>query len=105
MDKETAVTEAVDSCIRDGIMSDILTAHKAEAIGMLFRDYDEEGVKKVIYEDGLAEGIEKGRAEGLAEGKAEGALRMIKGGVPKKQALQYADITEEELASYTDRDR
>ena len=65
---------------------------------MLFRDYDEEGVKKVIYEDGVAEGLEKGRKILLEELIREGVLTH-------EQALQYADVTEEELASFTGRDQ
>ena len=49
-DLESAVSSAVDKCIKQGILSDFLLANKAEVISMSIFEYDEEAVKKILRE-------------------------------------------------------
>ena len=60
MDKEAAVIAAVDSCIEDGILADILIKHKAEVTAMLLEEYNEtlhiNSEKSISYEEGREEG-------------------------------------------------
>ena len=76
MDNKTAIDEAVNSCIKDGILIDILQQHRLEVTQVLLTEYDEklhiDNEKNISYEEGMVEGLAKGRAEGIAEGKAEG---------------------------------
>ena len=72
MEKEAAIDAAVDSCINDGIMADLLLKHKAEVKDMVLTEYNEEEVYRMMRRDAREEGLEEGRAEGLAEGRAEG---------------------------------
>ncbi|MCR5267745.1 MAG: hypothetical protein K6E16_04450, partial [Lachnospiraceae bacterium] len=64
MTMEEAVESAVSECIREGILEDILTKHRAEATAMILEEYDEakhiENEKAISYEDGLKAGIEQG---------------------------------------------
>lgn len=59
---EMAIDKAIDSCIRDGIMRDILEAHRMEAKAMLFTEYNEEvhikNEKQISYENGYDNGID-----------------------------------------------
>lgn len=60
LSKETAVDEAVASCIQEGILGNLLLSHRAEVCDMFMTEFDE-----VVYENGI-------REEGRAQGKLEG---------------------------------
>ena len=63
-DIRTAVTEAVDECIANGILSDFFSEHREEVIDVSVYDYDEEGRMRVEREEGKKEGREEGKEEG-----------------------------------------
>ena len=73
---EVAIDKAVNECIQEGVLSDILSLHKAEVKGMLLTEFNEkeyiELVKKEEFESGKSEGIEIGKSEGIEIGKSEG---------------------------------
>lgn len=52
----TAVTEAIDECIKENILSDFFTQHRDEVIDVSIFEYDEEGHMDVIREEGREEG-------------------------------------------------
>lgn len=56
LDAEAAVNAAVDSCIQDGILREILSAHKAEVIAMFLTEYDEEKHMAMEREEWLSVG-------------------------------------------------
>ena len=60
----TAVIKAVDTCIQNGILSDLLRKNKAEVMNMILTEFDEEDYREFLRE----EARERGLAEGLAEG-------------------------------------
>ena len=78
MKAEDAVTEAVDECIREGVLAEFFTEHKSEVIEMGIFEYDaelhEQAIKEESWMEGKAEGILEGKAEGILEGKAEGRV-------------------------------
>ena len=96
LELESAVTNAVDKCIQEGILADLLKAHRTEAIGMLFTEYDEEKVMKDLSEyykeKGLREGREEGREEGLKEGRVKAYATMVAKGL-----ITYDDAVKEGL--------
>ena len=49
---EEAVDKAVSECIKDGILADILTAHKAEVKGMVLTEYNETQTMHHFFKDG-----------------------------------------------------
>ena len=56
LDIESAVDEAVDWAIHNGVLSEYLSLHKSEVVGMILTEYDEkkvmENLKKESYEEG-----------------------------------------------------
>ncbi|SEP55234.1 MULTISPECIES: hypothetical protein [Butyrivibrio] len=52
-----AIDVAIDECINEGVMRDVLTNHRQEAKEMLFTEYDEKkhikNEKKISFEDGI----------------------------------------------------
>lgn len=69
-DRELAqgVEEAVDYCIRNGILADFLSKNRAEAIAMSIFEYDEEkhirNEKELSYQEGHRIGVEEGEKRG-----------------------------------------
>lgn len=56
MSKDIAITKAVDDCIKEGILKDILEKHRLEVTQMLFTEYDEQAhidnEKDISFEEG-----------------------------------------------------
>ncbi|MDY2626732.1 MAG: hypothetical protein SOW08_00215 [Lachnospiraceae bacterium] len=67
-----AIDLAVTECIRKGILSDLLSKHRAEVINVLLTEYDADLHMKATYEEGFLEGRQAGLAEGRQAGIAEG---------------------------------
>ena len=82
-DIRTAVTEAVDECIANGILSDFFTEHREEVIDVSVYDYDEEGRMRVEREEGKKEG----KKEGLEEGNIRRLLTQITKKVQKSKDI------------------
>ena len=59
-DVESAVDNAVSSCIKDGIMRDFLLAHRAEVLDMCITEFNEKTFVNGIKEEGVEEGLKMG---------------------------------------------
>ena len=68
MDVKEAVTEAVDECIKEDVLSEFFIEHREEVIAVSVFEYDEEGHMDIVRE----EGREEGKREGLAQERKEG---------------------------------
>lgn len=67
MDIHEAVSKAVDTCIREGILAEFLQKNKAEVISMSIFEYDEEKVLAMIRQDEHEDGFIAGKTEGKIE--------------------------------------
>ena len=80
MSLQASVEEAIESCIRQNILKDFLMEQKAEVIAMSIYEYNEEYVKKTLFEDGYdtgkLDGYNAGKADGYNAGKADGVLQV-----------------------------
>lgn len=65
---ETAVDRAVENCIREGILAEFLSAHRAEVLNVILYDYNEQEHIAMERAEAEEEGIEKGKNIGVAEG-------------------------------------
>lgn len=74
---EGAIDEAVDSCIREGVMEGLLRSHRAEVKDMFLIDYDRERAERLMRRDAWEEGMEAGLAEGRAEGMRSAVLDSV----------------------------
>ena len=72
IDIRTAVTEAVDECIAENVLSEFFRNHREEVITVSIYEYDEEGHLEIVKEEGRQLGLAEGRQLGLAEGKQIG---------------------------------
>ena len=87
MTNAQAIDKAVDDCIKDGILVDILEKHRLEVTQVLLTEYDEtlhiNNEKDISFNkgklEGLNEGIQKGHKEGIKEGEKKGiAIGLLK---------------------------
>ena len=58
------IENAIESCIRDGILSELLKKEKVKVMASVLSEFNEVDYAKMIRE----EGIEQGRSEGLEQG-------------------------------------
>ena len=101
-----AVEEAVDYCIRNGILADFLSKNRAEAIAMSIFEYDEEkhirNEKELSYREGHKTGVEEGHKIGVEEGHKIGVEEGEKRGEERMSRL-YVKLMEEKRMDEIDR--
>lgn len=64
MSLNSAITTAIDNCIRRGILEDILLKNRAEVLNMLLTEYDEKSHMRATYKEGYEEGEQAGYSKG-----------------------------------------
>ena len=62
------IENAIESCIKEGILRDFLEKHRAEVYDVCLTEYDEERAAKALLAEGVEIGLEQGRSEGLEQG-------------------------------------
>ncbi len=96
-----AVDKAVEECIENGILKDLLLKYSAEVKNMLLTEFDEEKdwaiIAKGYKEIGYEEGIEDGKKEGKIEGIRNIIKAMLSNGVTKETILKLTGISEKDF--------
>lgn len=111
--KEQGIRKAIDDCIRDGILREVLSKNKAEVIGMTLTEYDEQEQMKLFKEEGREEGIQLGIQQGIGQGWEKGLKALVdslKIFLPDFDALydavikneDYKNATKEQVRKYYD---
>lgn len=98
MSMEKAVRNAVEKCISENILKDFLIKQKAEVIAMSIYEYNEEYVKKVLYEDGYDKGYSEGTSAGIIKGKIDGLTASVR-------KMHSRNIPPEEMADLLDQEQ
>ena len=75
--EEQALQNAVEECIKRGILSEYLRKKGSEAVNMLIAEYDYDMDIKVQREEAKEEGIEQGIEKGIEQGKKLGKQNDI----------------------------
>ena len=78
MSLKQALTLAMEDCIREGILADILEKQRDEVLGMVLSTFNRELYEKELKEDA--------REEGWMEGRIEGARDKLRSQIQKKLA-------------------
>ncbi len=66
---ERAVNDAMDNCIRQDILKDILLQSRSEVLLMFLTEYDEKFLLDQTFEEGRETGLKQGRKLGLEQGQ------------------------------------
>ena len=93
MKLEKAVEEEIDNCIENNVLKEFFLEQKAEVMAMSIYEYNEEYVKKSLYEEGLEEGEKVGVLKTLAK-SVEAAMRNFH--ISLKEACEGLGTTVEE---------
>jgi len=75
MELTDAVNAAVEECINANILKDFLLEHKSEVVAMSIYEYNEEYVRKSLFEDGVETGYKKGYDSGYDSGQKIGDMK------------------------------
>ena len=67
-----AIDRAIDDCIQDDVLADILVKCKSEVTSMLLTEFDEKLHKKTVYNEGYEDGHKSGVSEGFERGHKYG---------------------------------
>ena len=99
-----AVERAIDECIREGVLREFLSKHRAEAKEMSIFEYDQEKHMRMeredAWEDGHAAGIEEGRIAGIEEGMRKTARNLSEMGVPIETIASAAKVSVEKVQAW-----
>lgn len=85
---QEAVENAVDDCISQNILSEILRKNKAEVIDMILTEYDENEFREFLKEDSWKKGHEAGVQDGIKTGIREIIRTFTELQLPKEQLLE-----------------
>lgn len=94
-DPRHAVTKAVDICIENGILRDVLVKHKAEVISMILTSFNQKAYEEDL-KNQYKEGIDLGRMQ-MAQ---EIALRLFQSGNSPEQIAQLTGIDVEAVKQW-----
>lgn len=108
MRQREAIAYAIDECIENGILEDVLLKHRAEVEDMFLTTFDKKMYEEALRMDAREEGLEEGHKVGLEEGRKAGLEEGRKTGLEEghKAGLEIgrAEGRAEELAN-TERER
>lgn len=78
LDREEAIQSAIDHCIGQGILTDVLKKEKSEVLHMIFlTEYDEKKHLRNTFQEGREEGREEGLEEGIRKGREDKLMEQI----------------------------
>ena len=70
-----AIESTVTDCINQGVLAELLRAHRAEVTNMLFKEYDSAAhiasEKEISYEEGVQDGIKRGVEQARRQSEQE----------------------------------
>ena len=69
MSLKRAIETAMDSCIEEGILKEVLIRQRTEVMHMLLTEFDEKKYKKSVYQDGYEDGVREGEISGFYQGR------------------------------------
>lgn len=93
---DEAVSGGVDSCIKRGVLKEILLKHKSEVVDMILEEYDEEKVRDMFRKEYLEEGRKEGREQELHRL----AHRYKARGMDTATIADLLGLTEEQVEAY-----
>ena len=87
MSLKHAIETAMDSCIEEGILKDVLIRQKTEVMHMLLTEFDEKKYKRSVYQDGYEDGVREGEISGFTKGEEHKMRELIRAKAAKGKAI------------------
>ena len=102
MSLKHAIETAMDSCIEEGILKDVLIRQKTEVMHMLLTEFDEKKYKRSIYQDGYEDGVREGEISGFTKGEASGFTKGEASGLRKGREDALRDLARKKASQGKD---
>ena len=98
-----AIENAVDEAVKEGLLNGFFRRQKAEVIGMILEEFNEELYKQNVREDGYLEGYDEGLGDGIDRGQRQKAIEtaknMLDDGMDIYKIAKYVGIPAETLGA------
>ena len=94
IERNTAIAEASDWAISQNLLDGYFKERKAEVMGMILHEFDQEKYERTVrsegYEDGFNDGVAKGRENGARETKITAARNLLRMNVLSPEQIAQA---------------
>ena len=87
METETAIQLAMDECIRNDILVEILRKEKVIVMNNFLTEFDEQAYAEGLREDGYEDGFEDGLQQGILQGVQSLIETCMKFNISKQETL------------------
>ena len=88
---EQAISKAIDDCIQNNILRDILQKERLRVMASILSEFDEVGYKEMIRQEAYEDAYEEGHEAGLEEGREQELAPGVKSYIKLAQSIGYAE--------------
>ena len=102
---EQAISKAIDDCIKNNILRDILQKERLRVMASILSEFDEVGYKEMIREEAYEDAYEEAYGKAYGEGEISGMIKLAQNlKLPKSQIItmikQNYNLSDEEISEY-----
>ena len=97
---EGAISAALEDCLAQGYLTELLTTYRREVTGMLLYEYDERKHLKSTYEEGIQKGIRTGQYKGRQQKAYQAARNLYRRGFSIKDTAGIVEEDEKMVAAW-----
>ena len=102
---EQAISKAIDDCIQNNILRDILQKERLRVMASILSEFDEVGYKEMIREEAYEDAYEEAYGKAYGEGEISGMIKLAQNlNLPKSQIItmikQNYNLSDEEISEY-----
>ena len=97
---EGAIEAALEDCLAQGYLTELLTTYRREVTGMLLYEYDERKHLKSTYEEGIQKGIRTGQYKGRQQKAYQAARNLYRRGFSIKDTAGIVEEDEKMVAAW-----
>lgn len=100
---EGAIGAAVEDCLEQGYLTELLGKYRQEVTGMLLYEYDEKKHLRNTYEEGLQRGERRGRIKGQKKKAYQSARNMYLRGFSVQETAGILEEDEKTVSVWYER--
>lgn len=97
MQQHDAIDKAIDDCIKEGYLVNILATRREEVVMSILSEYNEKLHMDVVFEEGKEEGVQEGVQKGIQEGKLEMIRNLLAADIPIDSVAKFASLSVSEI--------
>ena len=97
---EGAISAALEDCLAQGYLTELLTTYRREVTGMLLYEYDERKHLKNTYKEGIQKGMRTGQYKGRQQKAYQAARNLYRRGFSIKDTAGILEEDEKMVAAW-----